>query len=185
MQYCSLEHQILLPSPVTSTTGRSFCFGSISSFFLKLFLHSSPVAFWAPTDLRVHLSVPYLFAFSYCSQMDRQIDRDMQITYACILSCSVMSSVLQPNGLQPAKLSCQWNFPGKKTGVGFHFLLQGIFSPQGSNAHLLHFPLSHLGNPTHVYLSEIFKELRVIPYHSGTLFKSSCTHFFLNMELNN
>ena len=51
MQYCSLQHQNLLPSPVTSTTGFCFCFGSISSFFLELFLHSSLVAYWAPTDL--------------------------------------------------------------------------------------------------------------------------------------
>ena len=50
MQYCSLQHQILLPSPVTSTTGCCFCFGSISSFFLELFLHWSPVAYWAPTN---------------------------------------------------------------------------------------------------------------------------------------
>ena len=48
MQYCSLLHQTLLPSPVTSTTGCCFCFGSIPSFFLELFLHWSPVA---PTDL--------------------------------------------------------------------------------------------------------------------------------------
>ena len=52
MAYCSLEHQSLLLSPVTSTIGRCFCFGSIPSFFLGLFLHSSPVAYWAPTDLR-------------------------------------------------------------------------------------------------------------------------------------
>ena len=32
-----------------------------------LFLHSSPVPYCAPTDLGVHLSVSYLFAFSYCS----------------------------------------------------------------------------------------------------------------------
>jgi len=51
MQYYSLQHQTLLPSPVTSTTGSCFCFVSISSFFLELFLHSSPVAYWAPTDL--------------------------------------------------------------------------------------------------------------------------------------
>ena len=51
MQYCSLQHQILLPSPVTSTTGCCFCFGSIPSFFLELFLHWSPVAYWASTDL--------------------------------------------------------------------------------------------------------------------------------------
>ena len=51
MQYCSLQHRTLLPSPVTSTTGRYFCFVYVSSFFLELFLHWFPVAYWAPTDL--------------------------------------------------------------------------------------------------------------------------------------
>ena len=51
MQYCCLQHWILLLSPVTSTAGYCFCFGSIPSFFLELFLHWSPVAYWAPTDL--------------------------------------------------------------------------------------------------------------------------------------
>ena len=51
MQYCSLQHQTLLPPPVTSTTGCCFCFGSISSFFLGLFLYWFPGAHWAPTDL--------------------------------------------------------------------------------------------------------------------------------------
>ena len=51
IQYWSLQHQTLLLSPVTSTAGYSFCLGSIPSFFLELFLHGSPVAYWAPTDL--------------------------------------------------------------------------------------------------------------------------------------
>ena len=67
MQYCSLQHRTLLLSPVTSTTGCCFCFGSIHSFFLELFLHRSPIAYWAPLTWGVHLSVSYLFAFSYCS----------------------------------------------------------------------------------------------------------------------
>ena len=50
-QFCSLQHQALFPSPVPSTTGYCLCFGSVSSFFLELFLHSSPEAYWAPTDL--------------------------------------------------------------------------------------------------------------------------------------
>ena len=50
-QYCSLQYWTLLPSPVTSTAECCFCFGSISSFFLELFLHWSPVAYWAHTDL--------------------------------------------------------------------------------------------------------------------------------------
>ena len=50
MQYCSLQHWTLLLSPVTSTSGYCFCFGSIPSFFLGLFLHWSLVAYWASTD---------------------------------------------------------------------------------------------------------------------------------------
>ena len=50
IQYCSLQHWTLLPSSVTSTTGCCFHFGSASSFFLELFLHSSPVAYLAPTN---------------------------------------------------------------------------------------------------------------------------------------
>ena len=50
MHYCSLQHQTLHPLPVISTTG--CCgFGLVSSFFLELFLHSSPIAYWAPTVL--------------------------------------------------------------------------------------------------------------------------------------
>ena len=51
MQYCFLQHWTLLPSPVTSTTGCCFWFGSVSSFFLELVLYWSLVAYWAPTDL--------------------------------------------------------------------------------------------------------------------------------------
>ena len=51
MQYCSLQNRTLLLSPVTSTAGYCFFFGSIPSFFLELFLHWSPVVYWVPTDL--------------------------------------------------------------------------------------------------------------------------------------
>ena len=37
MQYCSLQHWTLLPSPVTSTTGCCLCFGSISHSFWSYF----------------------------------------------------------------------------------------------------------------------------------------------------
>ena len=38
----------------------------------------------------------------------------------------------------PTRLLCPWDSPGKNTGVGCHFLLQGIFLTQGSNPGLLH-----------------------------------------------
>ena len=40
--------------------------------------------------------------------------------------------------VQPTRLLCPWNFPGKNTAVGCHFLLQGTFPTQGSNPRLLH-----------------------------------------------
>ena len=57
--------------------------------------------------------------------------------------------------MQPARLLCPWDFPGKNTRVGCHALLQGIFPTQGLNPHLLgllhwqvdSLPLSHLGSP--------------------------------------
>ena len=39
-------------------------------------------------------------------------------------SRSVMSDSLWPRGLQPTRLLCPWDFPGKSTGVGCHCLLQ-------------------------------------------------------------
>ena len=41
-----------------------------------------------------------------------------------VLSYSVISDSLWPQGLQPARLLCPWNFPGKNTGLGCYFLLQ-------------------------------------------------------------
>ena len=67
MQYSSLQHQTLISPPDTSTTACYFCFGSASSFLLELFLCSSPVAIGHLPTWAVHLSVLYLFAFSYCS----------------------------------------------------------------------------------------------------------------------
>ena len=51
MQYCSLLHWTLLSPPDISTKRCCFYFDSVSSFFLELFLCSSVVAYWAPTDL--------------------------------------------------------------------------------------------------------------------------------------
>ena len=78
--------------------------------------------------------------------------------YVCVCVCtrvrarSVMSSSLQPHGLQPAMLLCPWDYPGMNIGVDCHALLQRIFLTQGLNPRLLHWqvdslPLSHAGSP--------------------------------------
>ena len=48
--------------PVTSKTRCCFCFGSISSLFLELFLHWSPAVYWALT----HLGSSSFSVLSFC-----------------------------------------------------------------------------------------------------------------------
>ena len=66
MQYCSLQHQTLLPSPITSTTGCCFCFGCLFILFgvISPLFSSSILGTYRPGAF--HLSVSYLFAFLYC-----------------------------------------------------------------------------------------------------------------------
>ena len=57
---------------------------------------------------------------------------------------------------------CPWDFPGKNTGVGCHFLLQEIFPTQGLNPGLLHFKqmlhhLNHTATNTSLYLEKDLK----------------------------
>ena len=71
----------------------------------------------------------------------------------CVCACSVMSESSRPHRLQPTRFLCPQDSPGKNTGVGCHFLLQGIFPTQESNPGLLYcrqmiYSLSHQGGHT-------------------------------------
>ena len=55
----------------------------------------------------------------------------------CCLVSKTCPTLLHSHGLWPARLLCPRDSPGKKTGVGWHFLLQEIFLTQGSNLSLL------------------------------------------------
>ena len=59
------------------------------------------------------------------------------ICYCCLVA-KLCPTLLQHLGLLPASLLCSWDFPGKNTGLGCYFLLQGIFPAQGSNLCFLH-----------------------------------------------
>ena len=73
MQYFSLQHQTLLSPPDTSTRGHHIHFGSTSSFFLDLFLHSFPVAYWRPPELGgLSFSVIYFYLFILFMVFPRQ-----------------------------------------------------------------------------------------------------------------
>ena len=51
--------------------------------------------------------------------------------------CSVLSDPLQPHRLQPTRLLCPWDFPGKNISSRYHFFLPGIFLVLGLNSCLL------------------------------------------------
>ena len=60
------------------------------------------------------------------------------ILHCCCLDPKFFLTLLKPHGLYPARLLCPWDFPGKNTGVGCHFLLQRNITNQGLNLCLLH-----------------------------------------------
>ena len=78
---------------------------------------------------------PFLYLrLSQCSEGERSISNFnavcmVMMTYCDPNYCLVAKScpaLLRPYGLQPTRFLCPWDFPGKNTGVGCHFLLQGI-----------------------------------------------------------
>ena len=82
---------------------------------------------------------------------------------------------------QPARLHCPRDSPGKNTGVGCHFLLQGIFLTQGSNLYLLHcrqilYCLSHQESSCGIFMSAIAAMINSTPFNTlkikGNIFKA-------------
>ena len=65
------------------------------------------------------------------------IGKSWAVCALCACSVSQLSESLWPHRLHSTRLLCPWDFPGKNTGVGCLFLLQGIFLTQGSNPSLL------------------------------------------------
>ena len=79
----------------------------------------------------------------------------------CVLVAQSYPTLCDPHGLWPTRLFCPWDSPGKNTGGGSHFLLQGTFPTQGSNLHLLNcrkilYHLSHQGSAIAIHMSPVF-----------------------------
>ena len=91
-------------------------------------MQSKPETFWFthktvfPGNHGMEVKVIYLKIFD--------------ILCVCV-SHLVVTNSLWPHGLWPTRLLCPWDSPGKNTGVGCHFLLQGIFWTKGLNPGLL------------------------------------------------
>ena len=80
----------------------------------------------------VHLKL--ILCINYISKNQKVERRVSDQHHACVLSHSVMSNSLRSHGLQPAKLPCLWDFPGKNTGAVCHSLLKGSSQPRDQPA---------------------------------------------------
>ena len=84
----------------------------------------------------------------------------LTVDYSLLCCCLVAKSTLtclQSHGLLPARLFCPWDFSGKNTGVGHHFLLQEIFPIQGLFPSLADefFTTKPLGSPVFTIIHSI------------------------------
>ena len=98
------------------------------------------------------------------------------------VSHSVVSDSLQPHVLQPTRLLCAWNSPGKNTRVGCHSLLQGILLTWGSNSGLLHWQadsllMNHQGRPLQ-FTPQTFSDVLLHGKQMGKQWKQWLTLFF-------
>ena len=92
-------------------------------------------------------------------------ESESEVAQSCPTLCDPMDCSL-PGSEEPLS---PWNFPGKSTGVGCHFLLQGFFPTQGLNPGLPHcrqklYHLSHQGDLNDEATSE---EMGKIPLSQG------------------
>ena len=93
-----------------------------------------------------------------------------------------MSDSLQPCALQPTRLFCPWDSPGKNTGVDCHALLQGIFPTQGLNLHLfclLHWQgVLYQEKPNNDYIKCKFSKTEAAGWDRNILFLIMSSAFF-------
>ena len=65
---------------------------------------------------KLEIELPYDPAIPLLGIHTKEKEKERKVAQSC--------RTLQAHGLQPAKLFCPWDFPGKSTEVGCHFLLQ-------------------------------------------------------------
>ena len=108
---------------------------------LQSFLSQSPfiLPFSAPSPLNIQIQIQLSLSYAWPFLIKPTIalgDSREQSWREILVPCPGIQSGL---GVCALLSNCKdwlhypWNFPGNNTGVGCHFLLQGIFSTQGSN----------------------------------------------------
>ena len=115
-----------------------------SFFLLKTF-------FWSIVDLQCCVSFRYTaqwISYTYIHSFFRFFSH---IGHCCIVAKPCLTDC-DPVDYRFPRLLCPWDSPSKNTGVGCHFLFEGIFPTQGLNLRLLFWqadslPLSHMKSP--------------------------------------
>ena len=149
-----MEYEI----PSSSSTFQSLTIGLLSDTYLTLLFswriiycrcsvakscpslcdptHCSPDSLLCPWDLpgkNTGLAYNVAMSFVKCRMSRYRLPLWLKVIDR-IMWCE--SGSLQPYRPESARLLCPWKSPGKNTGMGCHFLLQGISLTQGSNLYL-------------------------------------------------
>ena len=133
----------LLPTPASQISSSVLYFFPVSSLYPNPVVATDSSIVHGPLVLLCGFPLPTGLRPTHCPSS----------MWVCVRAKSLQSCpALPPRGLQPARLLCPWDSPGKNTGVGCQALLQGIFPTQGSKLRLLHWQVgslapSHLGSP--------------------------------------
>ena len=94
-------------------------------------------------------------------------------------SRSVVSDASRPHGLQPTRLLCPWDFPGKSTGVGCHCLLHPWNDHSQKTEHVNHsssFPKS-LCHPS-FHCPSLWSPIHKYPLAAYCDYMLVCVFFF-------
>ena len=145
------------------------CFDSLLSFVLYIFCE-----FLLCDYHKAYIKHSYNSGFV----ADNSLTSIIYKNCCCHLVAQSCLTLSWPSGLKPTRLHCPWDFPGKNAGVGYHFLLQGIFSTQGSKPHLLQvsciagrfFTTEPLGKPPYIRMLPLYSSFLCFWGHDYPIF---------------
>ena len=126
-------------------------------FFFLIFVErgETRLLLWSYSFPKIHIW-PKMFTFQF-------LDSVVFISFT-LYGGKLYLTLCNPMDCSLPRLLCPWNFQDKNTGVGCHFLLQGIFPIQGSNPCFLCFrhwqadslPLAPPGKPIKIVFEDFF-----------------------------
>ena len=100
--------------------------------------------YWSSFFFFNHEKVLKFLNCSLCINWDHGFSLRFVNVVHCLLACLLCkalqscSTLCDPHGQQPTRLLCSWESLVKNNGVGWYFILLGIFLIQGSDLCLLH-----------------------------------------------